>query len=80
MPTLTATEAISKFYRLIDEVAAAHEPIVITGKRGSAVLISEADWRSIQETLYLLNIPGMRESIREGLATTIEECNEELDW
>ncbi|MBC2702898.1 MAG: type II toxin-antitoxin system Phd/YefM family antitoxin [ANME-2 cluster archaeon] len=80
MPTLTATEARSKFYRLIDEAAVAHEPIVITGKCGSAVLISEADWRSIQETLYLLNIPGMRESIREGLATTIEECTEELDW
>ena len=80
MPTLTATEAKFKFYRLIDEAAVAHEPIVITGKRGSAVLISEADWRSIQETLYLLNIPGMRESIREGLATTIEECTEEIDW
>jgi antitoxin YefM len=80
MPTLTATEARSKFYQLIDEVAVAHEPIVIKGKHGSAVLISEADWRSIQETLYLLNIPGMRESIREGLATTIEECTEELDW
>jgi len=80
MPTLTATEARSKFYRLIDEVATVHEPIVITGKRSSAVLISEADWLSIQETLYLLNIPGMRESIREGLATTIEECTEELDW
>jgi len=80
MPTLTATEARSKFYRLIDEAAVAHEPIVITGKRGSAVLISEADWQSIQETLYLLNIPGMRESIREGLATTIEECTGKLDW
>ena len=80
MPTLTATEARSKFYRLIDEEAVAHEPIVITGKCGSAVLILEADWRSIQETLNLLNIPGMRESIREGLVTTIEECTEELDW
>lgn len=80
MPTLTATEARSKLYRLIDEAASSHEPIVITGKRGSAVLISEDDWRAIQETLYLLNIPGMRESIRNGLATPIEECIEELDW
>jgi prevent-host-death family protein len=80
MPTLTATEAKSKLYRLIDEAASSHEPIVITGKRCSAVLISEGDWRSIQETLYLLNIPGMRESIREGLATTIEECTEEINW
>jgi len=80
MPTLTATEARAKLYRLIDEAATCHEPIVITGKRGSAVLISEDDWRSIQETIYLLNIPGMRESIQEGLATPIENCSEELNW
>jgi len=80
MPTLTATEARSKLYRLIDEVASSHEPVVITGKRGNAVLVSEGDWRSIQETLYLLNIPGMRESIREGLATQVEECDEDVDW
>ena len=80
MPTLTATEARSKLYRLIDEAATCHEPIVITGKRGNAVLISEDDWRSIQETIYLLNIPGMRESIQEGLATPIENCSEELNW
>jgi prevent-host-death family protein len=70
----------SKLYRLIDEVATSHEPIIITGKRGSAVLISEDDWRAIQETMYLLNIPGMRDSIREGLVTPIEECTRELDW
>ena len=80
MPTITATEARAKLYKLIDEVAESHEPIVITGKRGSAVLISEDDWRSIQETLYLNNIPGMRESIREGLATPIEECSPEVGW
>ena len=80
MPTLTATEARSNLYRLIDEAASSHEPIIIKGKRGSAVLISEDDWRAIQETMYLLNIPGMRESIREGLATPIEECTREIDW
>jgi len=80
MATLNATEARAKLYRLIDEAAASHEPIIIKGKRGSAVLISEEDWRSIQETIYLLNIPGMRESIREGLATPVEECTQELDW
>ncbi len=80
MPTLTATEARSKFYRLIDEAASSHEPIVITGKRGNAVLISEDDWRAIQETMFLLNIPGMRESIQEGLATPIEDCKEEIEW
>ncbi len=80
MPTFSATEARSKLYRLIDQASLSHEPIVITGKRGNAVLISEDDWRSIQETIYLLNIPGMRESIREGLATPLEECTEEIDW
>jgi prevent-host-death family protein len=80
MPTLSATEARAKLYNLIDQTSATHEPVLITGKRGNAVLISEDDWRSIQETIYLLNIPGMRESIREGLATPLEECGEELDW
>jgi prevent-host-death family protein len=80
MPTLSATEARAKLYNLIDQTSATHEPVLITGKRGNAVLIAEDDWRSIQETIYLLNIPGMRESIREGLATPLEECGEELDW
>ncbi|MBA4369610.1 MAG: type II toxin-antitoxin system prevent-host-death family antitoxin [Desulfobacterium sp.] len=80
MPTLSATEARSKFYRLIDQTSLSHEPIIITSKRGNAVLISEDDWRSIQETMYLLNIPGMRESIREGLATPVENWKEEIDW
>ncbi len=64
MPTLTVTEARSKLYKLIDEVASTHEPIVIKGKRGSAVLISEDDWRAIQETMYLLNIPMCQDSCR----------------
>ncbi|NNK02094.1 MAG: type II toxin-antitoxin system Phd/YefM family antitoxin [Desulfatitalea sp.] len=80
MPTLSATEARSKLYRLIDQAATTHEPIVITSKKGNAILLSEDDWRSIQETMYLLNTPGMRESIRDGLSTPIEECKEELDW
>lgn len=80
MPTLTASEARTKLYRLIDEAAASHEPVLITGKRSNAVLISEDDWRSVQETLYLLSIPGMRESIREGMNTPVEECAKELDW
>jgi prevent-host-death family protein len=80
MPTLSATEARIKLYNLIDQTSATHEPVLITGKRGNAVLISEDDWRSIQETIYLLSIPGMRDSIREGLATPLEECGEEIDW
>jgi len=51
----------------LDEASETHEPIQITGKRTNAVLVSEDDWRSIQETLYLSSIPGMQESIIEGL-------------
>jgi len=80
MPVIKATDARSKLYRLIDEVASSHEPITITGKRANAILISEDDWRAIQETLYLLSIPGMGDSIRKGLKTPVEECSEELDW
>ncbi len=80
MKTLTATQARKEIYRLLDETSETHEPIQITGKRSNAVLISEDDWRSIQETLYLSSIPGMQESIIEGLQTPVEETDEELDW
>ena len=80
MPTLTATEARTNLYNLIDSVAESHEPVLISGKRQNAVLISEDDWRSINETLYLLNIPGMRESIVDGLNASIADCDEELEW
>ncbi len=80
MPTLSVTEARAKLYRLIDETADSHEPVLITSRRGNAVLLSEDDWNAIQETLFLLSIPGMRASIREGLATPVEECSEELEW
>jgi len=80
MPTLTATEARKRLYSLVDEVKETHEPIQIVGKRSSAVLISEEDWRAIQETLFLTSIPGMRESIQEGLGTPVEECDEDIDW
>jgi antitoxin YefM len=80
MSVIKATDARSKLYRLIDEVSSSHNPITITGKRGNAVLLSEEDWKAIQETLYLLSIPGMRESIRTGLETPVEECAEDLDW
>jgi len=80
MNTLSASEARANLYRLIDEAAASHEPVVITGKRHNAVLVSADDWAAVQETLFLLSVPGMRESIREGLSTPIEECSQELDW
>ncbi len=80
MTILNATEARAKLYSLIDEAAASHQPIVITGKRANAVLVSEEDWKAISETLFLVSIPGMRESIKEGLATEVSECAQELDW
>lgn len=80
MTTLTATDARKRLFTLIDDVADSHEPVQIAGKRNSAVLISESDWRAIQETLYLESVPNMRESIVEGLNTPIEECDEDLDW
>ena len=80
MKTINVTKARANLYKLIEEAATIHEPIQITGKKANAVLISEEDWRSVQETLYLLSIPGMRDSIREGLATPIDQCAEELEW
>lgn len=80
MTILTATEARANLYRLLDEVAETHRPVTITGKRSNAVLISEDDWRAIEETIYLLSIPGMRESIVEGLNTPVDECDEEVEW
>ncbi len=80
MATITATEARSRLYSLIDEAESSHEPIVITGKRGNAVLVSESDWNAIKETLYLLSVPGMREWIVEGMAGPLDECSNALDW
>jgi antitoxin YefM len=80
MTILNATEARSKLYSLIDETAETHQPIVITGKRGNAVLLSEADWNAISETLHLMSVPGMADSIKEGMNTPVSECSEELDW
>ncbi len=80
MTTRTASEARTKLYRMIDEVATTHKPILITGKRNNAVLVAEEDWSAIQETLHLLSVPGMRESIKEGLATPVTECEKEPGW
>jgi antitoxin YefM len=80
MTVLKVSEARANLYQIIDETAQSHQPITITGKRHNAVLVSEDDWRSVQETLYLVSIPGMRESIIEGMQTPVEECAEELEW
>ncbi len=80
MTSITATEARKSLYRLVDEVQESHEPVQITGKRGSAILVSEDDWRAVQETLHLLSVPGMRDSILEGMATPVDELADKLDW
>ena len=80
MTSMTATEARKQLYTLLDDVAGSHEPIQIAGKRHSAVLVSEDDWRAVQETLYLTGVPGMRDSIRKGLKTPVAQCSKELDW
>ena len=80
MTSLTASAARARLYKLIDESAESHEPVQITGKRSQAVLVSMEDWRAIQETLYLLSIPRMRESIRRGLKTPVGKCARRLGW
>ena len=80
METVTVSGARGRLYRLLDEVAASREPVLIAGKRANAVLVPEEDWRAIQETLYLLSVKGMRKSIRDGLATPVSKCATELKW
>lgn len=80
MTTLTASEARANLYRLIDQTAESHQPIHIAGKRSSAVLLSAEDWQAIQETLFLLSVPGMRESIKESMAEPLGDSATELDW
>lgn len=80
MQTLSASEARAHLYRLMDQAAESHQPITITGKRHDAILLAAEDWHAIQETLYLLSVPGMRESIKEGMTEPVESCATELGW
>ena len=80
MTLVNATQARANLYKLIDKANEGHEPITITSKRGNAVLIAEEDWSAINETLFLLSIPNMRESIVKGLQTDLSECSENIDW
>lgn len=76
----TASEARANLYRLIDQVVESHEPVRITGKRGTVLLVAEDDWRATQATLHLLSVPGMRESIRRGMAAPLADSSERLPW
>jgi len=80
MASISVTQARSRLYHLVDDACSSHEPLQITGKRNNAVLVSEADWRSIQETLYLVSLPGMRDSIRKGLKEPLSKSSKILNW
>ena len=80
MTTISATQARKNLYSLIDEANDSHQPIQITGKRSNAVLLSESDWRAIQETLHLQAIPGMVDSIKQASKEGIKQASDELDW
>jgi len=80
MKTINVTRARANLYRLLEEASETHEPIQITGKKANGVLVSEEDWRAIEETLFLSSVPAVRQSIIDGMKTPVEECAEELDW
>lgn len=80
MTEISATQARTDLNELIDKTAKSHQPIVITGKRNKAVLVSEEDWTAIQETLFLSTIPGLSKSVREGIEISPDQCDEKLDW
>ena len=80
MTMLQIAEARSKPHTPVANTAAGHRPVVITGKKGNAVLLAEEDWNAINETLHLLSIPGSAKSIREGMATPLDECERGLGW
>lgn len=80
MNALSASEARANLYRLMDETASSHKPVLISGKRNNAVLIAADDWSAIQETLHLLSVPGMRESIKAGMAEPLDKSPKVLKW
>jgi antitoxin YefM len=82
MKTVSVTQARQNIYQLVEDTISSSEPVQITTKKGNVIIVSEEDWTAIQETLYLLSIPGMRESLIEGINTPIEECKtaEEIGW
>ena len=80
MDSITAAQARERLFELLDDVYDSHEPVRITGRHGNVVLIGEDDWCGVRETLYLVSITGMRESILEGMAIPIDECEEKVEW
>lgn len=80
MTVMPSDSAKQNLEALILQVSQSHQPIQIQAQGNAAVLVSEEDWRALQETVYLLSIPGMKESLLKGAATPLDECSEERDW
>ena len=80
MASTNAKNARRNLFRLIEQVNTEHEPVRISGRRGSAVLVGEDDWRTIEETIHLNSIPGMAESIREGMNTPAADLHDDVEW
>lgn len=80
MPICTVSQFRNDIYNLVDSVSESHEPLHVIGKRSKVVVIDAADFSAMQETLYLLSIPGMRESILEASAEPLDQCSDKLDW
>lgn len=80
MTTVAAKRAGANLDKLLEQAKETHEPVHIEGRRSHGMLVSEDDWRAIQETLFLVSIPGMRESVRKGLRTPIERCSSRPGW
>lgn len=82
MDAINITSARKDLYNLVAGVNVSHRPVTITSKTGNAVLISDEDWKDIEETLYLLGVPGLAQSIRAAAAEPLEEgtAMEDIDW
>ena len=73
MTTVNITQARRDIYSLMDSVFD-KGAVTITSKRGNAVMMSEEDWSAIKETLYLLSVPDMLESLEEAESMDVSEC------
>ena len=80
MNTINVTNARKNLYKIIKSINDSHEPIHVSGKNGSVVMIAEEDWKAIEETLFLTSDPKLRKSIIDGMNESIENCSTKLDW
>ena len=80
MTSITVTRARANLFKLLDQTALSHEPIQITGRRQNGVLLSEDDFRAMQETLYLLSVPGMKASLRKARKAPLRAYSKTRPW